>query len=161
MATLPYDEDMSSTLTAYQNIAVLIDNHPQDSRLTISKDNVCQTLNAKMGTGGGNTPYVMESKKVYSQSGFADYNDAGCICAPLTASGASVGPGGETLVTDCISIVRRLTPLECERLQGFPDNWTAEESDCARYKALGNSVALPCVNYIMSGIADVLLKQSM
>ena len=135
MATLPYDEDMSSTLTAYQNIAVLIDNHPQDSRLTISKDNICQTLNAKMGTGGGNTPYVMESKESYAQSGFGDYNDTGCI-----------------------SIVRRLTPLECERLQGFPDNWTAEESDLARYKALGNSVALPCVNYIMSGIADILCE---
>lgn len=54
------------------------------------------------------------------------------------------------------SIVRRLTPLECERLQGFPDEWTASESDSARYKALGNSVALPCVDYIMSGIADVL-----
>ena len=135
MATLPYDEDMSSTLTAYQNIAVLIDNHPQDSRLTISKDNICQTLNAKMGTGGGNTPYVMESKESYAQSGFGDYNDTGCI-----------------------SIVRRLTPLECERLQGFPDNWTAGESDLARYKALGNSVALPCVNYIMSGIADILCE---
>lgn len=54
------------------------------------------------------------------------------------------------------SVVRRLTPLECERLQGFPDNWTEGESDAARYKALGNSVALPCVDYIMSGIADVL-----
>ena len=164
MATLPYDEDMSSTLTAYQNIAVLIDNHPQDSRLTISKDNVCQTLNAKMGTGGGNTPYILESKEVFSQSGFADFNDASDTFATLTCQGGFYGDGSESLVADPCdykSVVRRLTPLECERLQGFPDNWTAEESDCARYKALGNSVALPCVNYVMSGIADVLLKQSM
>lgn len=54
------------------------------------------------------------------------------------------------------SIVRRLTPLEAERLQGFQDGWTEGESDSARYKALGNSVAIPCVAYIMSGIADVL-----
>ena len=164
MATLPYDEDMSSTLTAYQNIAVLIDNHPQDSRLTISKDNICQTLNAKMGTGGGNTPYILESKEVFSQSGFADFNDAGDTFATLTRQGGFYGGGSESLVADPCdykSVVRRLTPLECERLQGFPDNWTAEESDYARYKALGNSVALPCVNYIMSGIADVLLNQSM
>lgn len=164
MATLPYDEDMSSTLTAYQNIAVLIDNHPQDSRLTISKDNICQTLNAKMGTGGGNTPYILESKEVFSQSGFADFNDAGDTFATLTCQGGFYGDGSESLVADPCdykSVVRRLTPLECERLQGFPDNWTAEESDYARYKALGNSVALPCVNYIMSGIADVLSKQSM
>lgn len=52
--------------------------------------------------------------------------------------------------------VRILTPLECERLQGFPDNWTEGESDLARYKALENSLALPCVDYAMSGIADLL-----
>ena len=48
--------------------------------------------------------------------------------------------------------VRRLTPLECERLQGFPDGWTDGLSDTARYKALGNSVAIPCVEYIMEGL---------
>ena len=44
-------------------------------------------------------------------------------------------------------LIRRLTPLECERLQGFPDGWTniPGASDSARYKALGNSVAIPCV----------------
>ena len=53
--------------------------------------------------------------------------------------------------------VRRLTPVECERLQGFPDNWTripwkgkAEENcpDAPRYKAIGNSWAVPCVRWI-------------
>lgn len=53
-------------------------------------------------------------------------------------------------------IVRRLTPTEAERLQGFPDEWTAGESDSARYKAIGNSVALPCVSYVMSGVVDAL-----
>jgi len=56
-------------------------------------------------------------------------------------------------------IVRRLTPTECERLQGFPDGWTRfgaddkEISDTRRYQMLGNSVAVPCVAYIMSGVA--------
>ena len=55
-------------------------------------------------------------------------------------------------------LIRRLTPLECERLQGFPDGWTAlpGASDSARYRALGNSVAIPCVEFIMRGIAAVL-----
>ena len=55
-------------------------------------------------------------------------------------------------------LIRRLTPLECERLQGFPDGWTdiPGASDSARYKALGNSVAIPCVEFIMSRIAAVL-----
>ena len=51
-------------------------------------------------------------------------------------------------------LIRRLTPLECERLQGFPDGWTdiPGASDSARYKALGNSVAIPCVEFIMGRI---------
>ena len=55
-------------------------------------------------------------------------------------------------------LIRRLTPLECERLQGFPDGWTdiPGASDSARYKALGNSVAIPCVEFIMGRIATAL-----
>ena len=54
--------------------------------------------------------------------------------------------------------VRRLTPLECCRLQGFPDWWEygAEGSDSARYKMWGNGMALPCVLYVMEGIQEVL-----
>jgi DNA (cytosine-5)-methyltransferase 1 len=44
--------------------------------------------------------------------------------------------------------VRRLTPTECERLMGFPDGWTDGGSDTARYKALGNSIAVPCLEWI-------------
>ena len=57
-----------------------------------------------------------------------------------------------------LRLIRRLTPLECERLQGFPDGWTDIEgaSDSARYKALGNSVAIPCVEFVLHGIAVVL-----
>ncbi|MDR1668981.1 MAG: DNA cytosine methyltransferase [Oscillospiraceae bacterium] len=57
-------------------------------------------------------------------------------------------------------IVRRLTPTECERLQGYPDGWTRYEqngkeiSDSRRYQMLGNSVAVPCVAYILLGIAE-------
>ena len=52
-------------------------------------------------------------------------------------------------------LIRRLTALECERLQGFPDGWTdlPGASDSVRYRALGNSVAIPCVEFIMRGIA--------
>ena len=60
--------------------------------------------------------------------------------------------------TEQRQLVRRLTPLECERLQGFPDGWTdiPGASDSARYKALGNSVAIPCVTFVLRGIAAVL-----
>ena len=58
----------------------------------------------------------------------------------------------------CAHLIRRLTPLECERLQGFPDGWTdiPGASDSARYKALGNSVAIPCVEFVMGRIAAAL-----
>lgn len=57
-----------------------------------------------------------------------------------------------------ILLIRRLTPLECERLQGFPDGWTdiPGTSDSARYKALGNSVAIPCVDFVMKCMADAI-----
>lgn len=58
--------------------------------------------------------------------------------------------------------VRCLTPLEAERLMGFPDFWTEKEgdgqriSDTKRYQMLGNSVCTPCVAYIMQGIREVV-----
>jgi len=56
--------------------------------------------------------------------------------------------------------VRRLIPTECLRLQGFPDDWLDIEgaSDSAKYKAVGNSVAMPCVDFIFSQIVKVLGK---
>ena len=59
--------------------------------------------------------------------------------------------------------IRYLTPVECERLMGLPDNYTKYGADgkviidSARYKALGNAIALPCVEYIMSGIKEEML----
>ena len=53
-------------------------------------------------------------------------------------------------------IVRRLTPTECARLQGFPDWWDAdvEGSDSARYKMWGNGIALPCAEFVLRRIAE-------
>jgi DNA (cytosine-5)-methyltransferase 1 len=51
--------------------------------------------------------------------------------------------------------VRRLTPTECERLQGFPDGWTAGQSDTQRYKQLGNAVAVPCAEWIGRRIMEI------
>ena len=64
----------------------------------------------------------------------------------------------EVEVLDLPLLIRRLMPIECERLQGFPDGWTDIPGtfDSARYTALGNSVAIPCVQYLMRRIAYVL-----
>lgn len=67
---------------------------------------------------------------------------------------------GDKCVVENKEQVRRLTPLECERLQGFPDGWTdiPGASDNARYRALGNSVAIPCVDFVLRRIACFLQK---
>lgn len=76
------------------------------------------------------------------------------------------GDAEETVMSRCV--VRRLTPLECERLQGFPDGWTdigdytdstgkkRKTSDSARYKALGNSIALPFWRWMFGRMAAYL-----
>ena len=71
---------------------------------------------------------------------------------------ARMGTGGNNmpLVAEPKAYVRRLTPVECERLQGFPDNWTEGQSDSARYKQMGNAVAVPVVEWIIGNICDTL-----
>lgn len=58
-----------------------------------------------------------------------------------------------------IQLTCSLTPFECERRQGYPDGWTdfPNASDSNRYKALGNSVAIPCVQYLIQRIAMCLM----
>ena len=53
-------------------------------------------------------------------------------------------------------VVRRLTPTECARLQGFPDDWCEgiPHGDAAEYKMWGNGMALPCALYVMEGVED-------
>ncbi|NML31808.1 DNA cytosine methyltransferase [Paraburkholderia antibiotica] len=82
-----------------------------------------------------------------------EYRQDGTANAVLTPSGgrAGIGVGAVAL---CDVAVRRLTPLECERLQGFPDGYTAipfngkRAADGLRYKALGNSMAIPPMRWI-------------
>jgi DNA (cytosine-5)-methyltransferase 1 len=68
---------------------------------------------------------------------------------------ARMGTGGNNMPMVATNQVRRLTPLECERLQGFPDGWTEDQSDTHRYKQMGNAVAVPVVEWIIQGIADI------
>ena len=67
---------------------------------------------------------------------------------------ARMGTGGNNMPMVATTQVRRLTPLECERLQGFPDGWTDGQVDTHRYKQMGNAVAVPVVEWIVQSIAD-------
>jgi len=109
------------------------------------------------------------------------------LTALLGLRGGSYGGGSETIVTEShrtreiipskprsikdilkkavqtvVYIIRRLTPVECERLQGVPDDWTkygadgTEIADTARYRAIGNSICVYCAERVYLGILDVL-----
>ena len=91
--------------------------------------------------------------EIYGAKSFSEY-EKGQV-ATLRAAGGNLGGGSENLALSH-SIVRRLTPTECERLQGLPDGYTAGGSDAARYKALGNGMAQPCADYVIRRIVEVM-----
>ena len=68
---------------------------------------------------------------------------------------------GDKCVVESAMLIRRLMPVECELLQGFPQDWTdiPGASDTARYKACGNSICVPCVEFIMGGIVLNLILE--
>lgn len=95
-------------------------------------------------------------RQTFNEQSFSHYKESD-KCSTLKAKAGNIGNGSECLIAEKTIrwIVRRLTPVECERLQGFPDNytnigdWTDSKgkkhkyADSPRYKALGNSIALP------------------
>lgn len=190
-------EDMSATLATNNDQYLfqpteqyLFENHSQDSRYNGPLD-VSPMLPAQLGTGGNNTPFVVEfingdvagtldasyykgcgersglerevvaiDRASFNQGKNAQY-DPQYYTDGTNPTLVSKGPSGVTYNNGQRYIVRRLTPTECERLQGYPDGWTdigeyidtngkkRQTSDAARYKALGNSIALPPWKWVL------------
>lgn len=129
------ETQINDTLNIFDNTelrtpTLILEHNAQAGRIKISDKDICQTLSHKMGTGGNNTPMILKE--------------------------------------DDETILRRLTPLECERLQGFPDGWTDigtwtdskgkkhTSADSLRYKALGNSIALPFWQWLADRMIEEL-----
>lgn len=122
------------------------------------------TIDRKIENGGNGkgvlaeTAYTLNTidrhavAQIYGAKSYSEY-EAGKV-ATLRASGGAYGGGSENLALS-YSIVRRLTPTECERLQGLEDGYTEGGSDTARYKALGNGMAQPCADYVIHRIVEV------
>ena len=154
---------------------------------------IAPSLQARMGTGGNQVPLT------YQMQGFGDYREgdvaSSCkqrdfkdstdlVCAVDCRNFCEGGETNGTLQSKSNGgtsynlqntgrtgmIVRRLTPMECERLQGFPDGWTDigewvdskgkrhKDADSPRYKALGNSIALPFWNFLAKRISAQYLR---
>lgn len=119
-------------------------------------ESVCWYSAAGCGEGqrvAGNT----QNSPRAASGGVDMYNQA---FLPELAQTLRAGNGGDSTPTVMVNHkVRRLTPTECERLQGLPDGYTLIDdkkcSDSSRYKALGNGMAQPCPDFVMEGIADV------
>jgi len=120
------------------------ENHGTDSR--VKEIAISPTVTARWGTGGNNVPLAQS----YCLQG------AGATSQNANGSGWNEEKSFTLNVTDVHGVaknmaVRRLTEVECERLQGFPDNYTNIKENCssgARYKALGNSMAVPVMRWI-------------
>ena len=159
--SIGYAEELAPTLNAEcgdNKPAILDMSHAND--VIRECGSVVPTLQSRMGTGGNQVPLTYQEvagtlspgAHAGSYNGQDAYNDM-LICQPEEL---------ETYGSFQNAVVRRLTPTECERLQGFPDGWTdigawtdergklhKESSDSARYKALGNSIALPPWKWVL------------
>ena len=188
-------ENMTGTLRASEkgHQPLVYENHGVDARIRESGE-VSQTVTARYGTGGGNTPLVQESNEVYCIVGNIidrqpENGGNGCgyqenLAYTITTvdrhavyarqrvdefknddiastQSARQAKDATDLVVEpdrqYVQLIRRLTPWECELLQGFPLDWTdiPSASDSARYRALGNSVPVPCVEFIMKSLQAV------
>lgn len=199
-------EKISCTLTASDMhticYPIMLENHPNDSRIKIDESGNCQTLTSGMGTGDGNVPLCMMPVKTINERQYAltvssdvantltatDYKGTQCMAVPIyllkIRSGKEGGGKGALwqtnksatiacnndqymfvpIVTEGISyIVRRLTPRECAKLQGFPADWHEGITnakgktlpDSAAYKGYGNAVATVCAEYPIAGIVEL------
>lgn len=148
-----YEEtETSDTLNVFDNSesrtpTLVFENHSQDTRYRPLGE-TCQTVSATYGTGGNNQPLVVKATCIGNGQADIASHISHEVCQTLNCMHSAM---------DILhgSTVRRLTPKECERLQGFPDDWTDigewvdtkgkkhKPADSPRYKALGNSICLP------------------
>lgn len=160
-------ESVSPTLNAHDNSGesrstVLIVDGTRVNDVRVYDDGIMPTLKARMGTGGGQVPLVT------SVIGFNTKQDpiSSLDLSPsLPRNNGELGvaiPNGVDDGYEPELILRRLTPIECERLMGFPDDHTRwgsdgkEVSNTSRYKMLGNAVAVPVVSWIANVLNEYI-----
>ena len=147
------ENDASYTLTASsQNrhgVAII---HNPSTFANYSEQQIVGTLRA--GMPAGSEPLVQGYKK-----NLAEKDEEQWMETDVSRNISVFDNNHEARVTvlaESNSVVRRLTPLECERLQGFPDNWTSGQTDGHRYKQMGNAVAVPVVEWIVKRLVGAV-----
>jgi DNA (cytosine-5)-methyltransferase 1 len=122
-------------------MAVLIIDGTRVDDVRVTDDEIMQTVIQRWGTGGGNVPAIA----------YESENVAPTLTAYNMDSRSPQSEEQQRIVnavyTNTLQ-VRRLTPMECERLQGFPDGWTETQSDSQRYRQMGNAVTVNVIESI-------------
>lgn len=179
--------------------AIMLESHPNDSRIKVDESGQCQTLTGQMGTGGGNVPlvmipvYTLDCRNIKANEGVSgtlqvngsSLNSQNPVYIPVAVFQGQASPSAELSYSENISptiqctkqadvltlalaeltyIVRRLTPSECAKLQGFPADWHEgvinekgrQMPDSAAYKGYGNAVATVCAEYPLANIIEIL-----
>lgn len=152
------ESEVTPTLNRIDNTGesyatVLIHNKQSDGDVRLY-DDISPTVTRTWGTGGNNVPMI-------ETIGFS--HTQGIDAQPSTTAFPTLRREGNGHAVSTPTTVRRLTPMECERLQGFPDGWSAQridhkkgvvvdQADSSRYKQMGNAVAVPVVEWIMNRI---------
>jgi len=150
------EQNVAPTLNGMDNsgesyATVLIHNKQSDGDVRLY-DDISPTVTRTWDTGGNNVPMI-------ETIGFS--HTQGIDAQPSTAAFPTLRREGNGHAVSTPTTVRRLTPMECERLQGFPDGWSAQrvdykkgvvvdQADSSRYKQMGNAVAVPVVEWIFN-----------
>lgn len=135
----------------------------QNNKDGLVNDGTVATLRTSMGTSGFsevNHPIVHAySISDKSKTQTMSVNQINVSNSLLSGNPRFHNEHSSVVVAD-MGVVRRLTPLECERLQGFPDNWTEGQSDTQRYKQLGNAVTVNVAEWIANQIKSTVMISS-
>ena len=170
---------MDNTGDSRATVLIFYGNRVDDIRM---QGDVINTLQARMGTGGGNMPIVAfdtynQTTSEISQtikSHSANNENIGAVAYSIRedakANTFSATETDTALAVQALqpspqshhaqiflaeeTMIRRLTPMECERLQGFPDGWTEGQADTHRYKQMGNAVAVPVVSWLVNRLME-------
>ena len=134
-----YSERSFTIATGNDQVLIVDGTRVDDVR--VYEDGIVPTVISRYGTGGGNVPAIAFDTQFGSNANtFEDVS-------PTLKASQQPPSFFETTV-------RRLTPTECERLQGFPDGWTDGQADSNRYKQMGNAVAVPVVEWIIGRMVE-------
>jgi site-specific DNA-cytosine methylase len=150
---------VTTTLNAFDNggesratVLILDGTRVDDVRVY---EGVVQTMTQRWGTGGGQVPSIAYSIREDATANNFSATEIEQARALQALQPSVQSHHAQTFIAEPLQ-VRRLTPMECERLQGFPDGWTETQSDSQRYRQMGNAVTVNVIESIGTQLGKVI-----